>query len=553
MRPEDSPLVVPSSLPSDQLEDLVDRFEEAWRQGRRFEVEALLASAAAGPLHLLVEFVHIDLEYRTKAGEARRVEAYLKDYPLLGSDVDEICALAMAEFQLRRRLEPSLTAEQYYRRFPAHAERLRQYLQGCSSPDTASLDHQLAANVSKSPESPAGRPGDAAIQTGGEPIPGYRLLHRLGSGGFGEVWVAQAPGGLAKAIKIVRGDLCDGTRLSAAARQEFKSLQRVQSIRHPYLLSLERYDIVGNCLVIVMELADGSLWDRYRECRLQGMPGIPRQELLRYVEEAAEALDLMALTHGLQHQDIKPQNLLLCQRHVKVADFGLVKDMAETQVTRTGGFTPLYSPPELFEGMVSRYCDQYSLALVFQELLTGVRAFNGSTNRELALQHLHAEPNLTPLPPHDRPTIARALAKLPDKRFPSCADFVRSLRDADCAVVSVDRVAPQGSRVGQEVMGDGALFPALVIGLGGQGLRVLQRLHGAIEDRFGSLDELPQLRLVGLDTNSESEADSPQAEFTLPLPAGVVLPMPLRRANDYRQALKESMAGWLDPRALGRL
>src|SRR5207248_7032768 len=132
------------------------------------------------------------------------------------------------------------------------------------------------------------------VESGAEPIPGYKLIERLGGGGFGEVWKAEAPGGLLKAIKFVYGDLQaeaeDGVR---RAEQELKALRRVQSVRHPYLLSLERYDIIDSRLLIVMELADRNLWDRFRECRSQGLAGIPREELLGYIQEAAEVLDLM--------------------------------------------------------------------------------------------------------------------------------------------------------------------------------------------------------------------------------------------------------------------
>ena len=76
-----------------------------------------------------------------------------------------------------------------------------------------------------------------------------------------------------------------------------------------------------------MELAERNLWDRFKECRTQGLPGIPRDELLNYMDEAAEALDLMNNQYQLQHLDIKPQNLFLVYKHVKVADFGLVKDL----------------------------------------------------------------------------------------------------------------------------------------------------------------------------------------------------------------------------------
>src|SRR5436305_10815604 len=138
------------------------------------------------------------------------------------------------------------------------------------------------------------------IESHAEPIPGYRLIERLGGGGFGEVWKAEAPGGLFKAIKFVYGDLQtvdDGGR----AEQELKALSRVKTVHHPFILSLERYDIVDGQLIIVMELADKNLWDRFRECKNEGLPGIPREELMRYMEESAEALDLMNTDYQLQH------------------------------------------------------------------------------------------------------------------------------------------------------------------------------------------------------------------------------------------------------------
>src|SRR3954465_15734770 len=165
------------------------------------------------------------------------------------------------------------------------------------------------------------------IESQAEPLPGYRLIERLGGGGFGEVWKAEAPGGLHKAIKFVFGDLGSTDDGSQRAEQELKALSRVKTVRHPYILSLERYDIIDGQLIIVMELAERNLWDPFNECRAKGLPGIPRDELLVYMEETAEALDLMNSTYQLQHLDIKPQNLFLMFQHVKVADFGLVKDL----------------------------------------------------------------------------------------------------------------------------------------------------------------------------------------------------------------------------------
>src|SRR5271165_679922 len=275
------------------------------------------------------------------------------------------------------------------------------------------------------------------IENQAEPLPGYRLIERLGGGGFGEVWKAEAPGGLHKAIKFVFGDLGAAGDDGHRAEQELKALSRVKTVRHPYILSLERYDIIQGKLLIVMELADRNLWDRFRECRNQGLPGIPREELMRYMEETAEALDLMNTQYQLQHLDIKPQNLFLVHNHVKVADFGLVKDLEGMNTQVTGGVTPLYAAPETFDGVITRYCDQYNLAIVYQELLTGHRPFSGTSVRQLLMQHLTAAPDVSSLPSGDQPVIARSLSKKPEDRFPSCSEMVQALRQAGLSLSAV--------------------------------------------------------------------------------------------------------------------
>ena len=108
-------------------------------------------------------------------------------------------------------------------------------------------------------------------------ILGYTLKERIGSGGFGEVWSAIAPGGLMKALKIVYG-FHDEKRALA----EMKALDRVKQLRHPFLLSLERIEIYEKQLVVVTELADNSLADVFNDFTARGEPGIPRDDLLKY-------------------------------------------------------------------------------------------------------------------------------------------------------------------------------------------------------------------------------------------------------------------------------
>jgi hypothetical protein len=88
------------------------------------------------------------------------------------------------------------------------------------------------------------------------------LRERIGAGGYGEVWKADAPGGLVKAVKLVYGFLNE-----ERATTELKAFNRIKQVRHPFLLSLERIEVVEGQLVIVTELADSSMKEWYEECR----------------------------------------------------------------------------------------------------------------------------------------------------------------------------------------------------------------------------------------------------------------------------------------------
>ncbi|MFO0928183.1 MAG: tubulin-like doman-containing protein [Gemmataceae bacterium] len=460
-------------------------------------------------------------------------------------------------------------------------------------------------------------------ESNAEPIPGYRLIERLGGGGFGEVWKCEAPGGMHKAIKFVYGDLSSGGDSDQRAKQELKALERVRDVRHPYILSLERYEVIDGQLLIVMELADRNLWDRYKECRAQGLPGISRGELLHYMREAAEALDMMNQDCQLQHLDIKPQNIFLVSGHVKVADFGLVKDLEGSQASVTGGITPVYAAPETFDGKVTRFSDQYSLAIVYQELLTGQRPFNGVNVRQLILQHISASPNVTPLPPGDQAAIARGLAKRPEDRFPTCRDLVQVLLTAGAegasaappraesrpaahppvvpndwqpappsaltsgslsaglvtanirAVQTPEPASNQGTtdslrpaepvilhekdapaRVAPpEVNGPGALFPALVIGLGQTGLSVLQHFRDTLQTFVAPPGQLPHLRHLLIDTDVEVMRAATRESAAGQLTAGEVLLTPLNRPSYYLKPRdgRVPFQSWLNPRMLYRI
>ncbi len=423
--------------------------------------------------------------------------------------------------------------------------------------------------------------------TATEPIPGYRIRERIGAGGYGEVWKADAPGGLVKAIKFVYGFLSEDR-----ASRELKALNRIKMVRHPFLLSLERIEVVDGQLLIVTELAEASLKDRFDQCVAAGLVGIPRDELLRYMRDAADVLDYMSQEHSLQHLDIKPENLLMLAGRVKVADFGLVKDIHDATASMMGGLTPLYAPPEVFDGHPSRWSDQYSLSIVYQEMLTGELPFPGTTAIQLARQHLNAKPRLSALPEHEQEVIARALAKTPQERFDSCRELVDALEHAQPASAGLtDRPRSSSSRMDEqrekshtEVLdsmpssrqwfGDTTetplpridpspivrdlppidvqveermAEPTLYLGVGRSAGRILLSLRRKLEDHYGQLTNVPTLQMLLLDTDGKDllEVSHKRGGFK----PHELLGMPLRRPQDYRNTSRDLLQ-WLSRRWL---
>ena len=264
----------------------------------------------------------------------------------------------------------------------------------------------------------------------GRPIPGYRLIRRLGVGGHGEVWEAEGPGGFRLALKFV--GLADGRGAT-----ELRSLEILKQIRHPNLLVTFGSWQVDRHLMIGMELADRTLWDRFLEALDGGLAGIPRTELLGDIGQAAEAIDyLNGHRHalggcgaiGVQHRDVKPQNLLKIGGGLKVADFGLARLLAGNVASHTGRWTTTYAAPEFFRHETSNRSDQYSLAVTYCHLRCGLPPFSGSVATVIT-GHLWGEPELDRLPVEERPIVGRALSKVPDDRWPDCASFVRALRE----------------------------------------------------------------------------------------------------------------------------
>lgn len=446
-----------------------------------------------------------------------------------------------------------------------------------------------------------------ALEPNMELIPGYVLSKRLGCGGYGEVWEAQAPGGLTKAIKFIHGRV-DEKRAS----RELEAPMQVKGARHPFLLSLERIEAVHGHLVIVTELADESIKDRFSSYRTQNRDGIPRDELLGYLKDAADALDYMSEQHSLQHMDIKPENLLLLAGRVKVADFGLVQNLQKITYSIVGGLTPTYAAPELFEGRPSAYGDQYSLATLYQEMLSGHLPFHGTSPAELMRQHLHQTPDVSRLDQTDQQVVLRALNKDPYQRFTSCVEFVNSLTNRSYDPVEINTkpmtVEPDESRLSDsanpnhtvvldtwdsEHQGSGntlainpgdqtasmidpmdglglprleieesallppieagddehGVIPTVFIGIGESASETLKHVRRQLFRRFGNLDDISTVKTLILDSDDANLARCVRGTDGTEFSPDDLVVLPLRRPQDYRSKSKELLS-WLSRRWL---
>ncbi len=270
----------------------------------------------------------------------------------------------------------------------------------------------------------------SGTRSGAEPVPGYRLVKRLGIGGAGEVWCAEGPGELPVALKLVQLSCKLGGR-------ERENLRILRAIRHPNLLAYFGAWITDELLIIGMELADCSLWEHFHQRTAGRLAGIPLSELLDILFEAARLIDFIhAPKHALDgrsdvaihHRDIKPQNIMLLGGGVKVADFGLSCLFDRCAKSRShDGLTYAYAAPEMFRRQISEHSDQYSLAMTYCVLRGGRLPFVGPP-ASVMYGHLFEPPDLAMLPLPEQSVVHRALSKDAEERWPSCREFVDALR-----------------------------------------------------------------------------------------------------------------------------
>jgi len=270
-----------------------------------------------------------------------------------------------------------------------------------------------------------------------EQIGRYRILGELGRGATGVVYRAQDPAiGRTIAIKTIRlSDFTDASERDRLRERLFREAQSAGILSHPNIVTI--YDIAEEhgLAYIFMEFVDGPPLEKV----LNGDEPIAGSVALSILRQTAVGLDY-AHTKGIVHRDIKPANILIHDgTHAKITDFGVAKILSQ-QMTQSGVMmgTPNYMSPEQVQGhAVEGRTDQFSLAVIAYEMLTGEKPFIADQLPSLLYRIVREDP----VPPQRlnptlgfqlEPVLKKALSKNVADRYGSCAEFVEAL-SAACA------------------------------------------------------------------------------------------------------------------------
>jgi serine/threonine protein kinase len=267
----------------------------------------------------------------------------------------------------------------------------------------------------------------------------YRILRPLASGGMGELFLAtheRLHG--AFAVKVLHRDYIRDEEALCRFQCEAEVMA---GLRHPNIVQVFDFNLAPDgSPYLVMELIEGQDLSEH----LRGGRRLPPARVARIVRQIASALEA-AHAHGVIHRDLKPENVMLLsldgqEDFVKVVDFGISKSRLSDRITEESAVlgTPQFMAPEQAQGLrdeVDARTDQFALASMTYNLLTGKEPFQGDTGVAILYQVVHQD--AAPLSRHVDWSCAyvdavlrRAMAKDRQARFPSILDFARALEEA---------------------------------------------------------------------------------------------------------------------------
>src|SRR4051794_7128780 len=276
----------------------------------------------------------------------------------------------------------------------------------------------------------------------------YKIVRELGRGAMGVVYHAIDPNiGRPVAIKTIQfAPTRKPEELDRMRERLFREARSAGLLSHPGIVTIYDVDQDGDLAFIAMEYVDGVTLDH-----LIGESAVAPDRMFSMLGQTAVALDY-AHSKGIVHRDIKPANIMVtADGTTKITDFGIAKLATSESLTMTGSIvgTPHYMSPEQVQGQqVDGRSDQFSLAVIAYEMLTGEKPYTGEHLTTVVYKIVAEEP----LAPHRiNPTLAggieaalsKAMAKKPDARYRNCQEFIEAL-DRACAATRGWKLLPRG-------------------------------------------------------------------------------------------------------------
>jgi eukaryotic-like serine/threonine-protein kinase len=282
----------------------------------------------------------------------------------------------------------------------------------------------------------------------GRTVGTYQLIEPIGQGGMGVVYKGlDVMVEREVAIKALRPEIAGQPDILERFRGEAIALAR---LNHPHIATLYSFFREGDEYFMVMEFVTG----RTLESIIRESGKFPPALALSVAAQVLEAIE-HASSQGILHRDIKPANVMLTPSgQVKVTDFGIARVLGNARLTREGCAygTLEYLAPERIRGEEGDVrSDLYSLGVVLYEMLSHRLPFERATEYEMMRAHLEEAPapfaavGVPSIPPRVEQAVMRALAKRPEDRFGSAAEFRAALAAITAQQSATSDLSPAGA------------------------------------------------------------------------------------------------------------